>query len=517
MAEEEQPQEQENEASATAVEPAAETEKDEEGTSDEPEKLHQTVEMRDVGPCKKYIKVTIERADIDKLLDKKYTELVGDAQVPGFRPGKAPRRIIERRFKKDVSSQVRGQVLMQSLEQLAEEQDVAPLTAPNIDPAKIEIPDSGPMVYEFEVEVRPQFDLPNYKGLKIRRPVRTFTDADVELEERRIMAPHGSLVPKEGKAELGDYLIADLTTSVGDRALGSNKEVTIRIDPRLLLKDGVADRFGEAVKGAKSGDTRKFDIRLLDSVADPNMRGQTVQATLEIKEVKKMRLPEFTEEFLHPFGVRTPEQLRERVRVLMDRRQEYQQRQSARQQVLAQIAAASTWDLPQDLLQRQARRALNRRAVEMQSAGMPEEEIRGRLRLLQRDILKTTEAELKEHFVLQKIAEVEKLDIDEDDIDDEIERIAVQNDESPRRVRARLEKDDLMEALATEIVERKALDLILDSAEYEDVREDQDEGAVTTVEEQVVPGEMRDPTAEPEAEAKETAGEDKPAEAEKKG
>src|SRR5262249_2175034 len=160
-----------------------------------------------------------ERGDIDKLLDKKYTELVGDAQVPGFRPGKAPRRIIERRYKKDVNSQVRGQVLMQSLEQLAEEQDVAPLTAPNLDPAKIEIPDSGPMIYEFEVEVRPQFDLPNYKGLRIRRPVRTFTDADVELEERRIMAPYGSLVPKDGKAELGDYLIGDLSTRVGDRAL----------------------------------------------------------------------------------------------------------------------------------------------------------------------------------------------------------------------------------------------------------------------------------------------------------
>src|SRR6516165_7283152 len=106
--------------------------------------------------------------------------------------------------------------------------------------------------------------------------------------------------------------------------------------------------------------------------------------------------------------------------------------------------------------------------------------------------------EVNEHFVLQKIAEVEKLDIDEDDLDDEIERLAIQNDESPRRVRARLEKEDLMEALATEIIERKALDLILDSAEYEEVPLDQGAGApVATVETQTVPGEMKDMTTPP--------------------
>ena len=94
----------------------------------------------------------------------------------------------------------------------------------------------------------------------------------------------------------------------------------------------------------------------------------------------------------------------------------------------------------------------------------------------EQDVLQSTALALKEHFVLQKIAEVEKIDVDDDDINDEIERIADQNDESPRRVRARLEKEDLLETLAAEIIERKALDLILDSAEYEDVPLDQEAG-----------------------------------------
>src|SRR5436309_7299122 len=145
----------------------------EEGAEEAPAKLHQTVEIKDVGPCKKHIKVTVDRGDIDQRFDEKFSELVTQERsfVQGFRPGKAPRKLVERFYKQDVQQQVKAEVLMASLEQLAEEQDIAPLAPPDLDPGKIEIPEAGPMVYEFEVEVRPEFKLPDYKGLKLKRPV----------------------------------------------------------------------------------------------------------------------------------------------------------------------------------------------------------------------------------------------------------------------------------------------------------------------------------------------------------
>src|SRR5207244_212756 len=126
-----------------------------------------------------------------------------------------------------------------------------------------------------------------------------------------------------------------------------------------------------------------------------------------------------------------------------------------------------------------------------------EDEIQSRLRMMQQDVVRSTSAALKEHFVLQKIAEDEKLDVNEDDIDAEIDRIAARTDESPRKVRARLEREDMLEALAAELLESKALDLILDSAEYEDVPMTPAEGEapVATTEAQAVPGEVKDPTA----------------------
>jgi len=461
------------------------------------QKLTQTVEMKDVGPCKKHIKVAVERKEIDEQLDKKFSELVKESNIPGFRPGKAPRKVVMRMYRKDVVDQIKGQVLLASLEQLAEEHDIAPLSAPNIDPSKIDIPETGPFVYEFSVEVRPQFNLPDYKGLKLKRPMRTFSEADVEREEKRLLARYGQIIPKDGPVELGDYIIADLTTRFEDKTLGTAKELNVQVEPRLAFKDGVAEHFGEKIVGAKAGEVRVVDVVMSDRVASKELAGKTVQGTFEIKDVKQLRLPELTHEFLHTFGVHSPEQLRESVRTLMDRRLEYEQRQSARDQVIAQIAESSTWELPQDLLVRQARKSLHRKMLEMQEAGMSPQEIEGRIRLMQQDVMESTTKALKEHFVLQKIAETEKIDVSEDEINGEIEQLAIQNGESPRRMRARLEKDDLLDTLAAQIIERKALDLVLESATYEDVQIGDPEKTIGTVEEQAVSGEMKDPTAAP--------------------
>jgi trigger factor len=460
------------------------------------EKLQQTVDISDVGPCKKHIKVTIERSAIDKQLDKKYKELMGESHVPGFRPGKAPRQIVVRKYKKEVLGELKSELLLASLEQLAEDHDVAPLSPPNLNPGTLQIPDQGDFVYEFDVEVRPEFDLPNYKGLNLKRPVRTFADEDVAAEEHRLLSRYGQLIPKDGPVEKGDYVITDLTTRYHDREVGSAKELTLRVDDTVTFRDGVIAHFADKMVGAKAGERREADIQMTAAVAQADLKGQTVTANFEIKDVKKMRLPELTEEFLAPFGVKSAEQLRELLRVSLERRLEYEQRQSARDQVLEQIAASSSWQLPEDLLLRQARKSLGRRVMEMREAGIGEEEIKARERMLQRDVVSSTEKSLKEHFVLQKIAETEKLEIDEDDINAEIERIADQYKESARRVRAQLEKEDMLETLAAQLIERKALDLILDGAVYEDVQVGQ-APTMSAAEAQAVEGEMQDPTAAP--------------------
>ncbi len=482
---------------APPSEPAPATEGGE-GGEQAPSRLPQTVEMRDVGPCKKHIKVTVERGVIDDRLKEKFSDLVKKSNVAGFRPGKAPRKVIEKRFHREVSQDVKNEVLLASLEQLAEEQDIAPLSSPNIDPNNLELPKEGDFVYEFEVEVRPQFDLPEYKGLTLKRPVYDITEEDIVKEQRRLLLPYGQIIPKpEGNAQVGDVLIGDATFKFGEQVISSAQELQLRIEKQLIFKDAMAPRFAEQVAGANAGDTRLVDLTLSSQAADPNLGGKPAQMELKITDVKTIRLPELTHEFLHNFGVHSEEQFRELAESILLRRREYQQRQSAREQVMQHIVATSTWELPHDLLARQARKSLARRAMEMRADGIPEPEIDNRIRLMQQDILKSTALALKEHFVLQKIAEVEKIEVTDDDLEAEVDRIAERSGESPRRVRARLEKEDLVESLAAEMIERKALDLILDSAHYEDVTEgEKSQAELATIEEQTVPGEMRDLEAE---------------------
>ena len=441
-------------------------------TPEEGGKLKQTVEIKDVGPCKKHVKVIVDREQIDERFDEKYTELVqsDQPQVRGFRPGKAPRKLIERQYHASVADEVKTQVLMASLEQLAEEQAISPLSPPELDPYAIEIPKEGPFIYEFDIEVRPEFELPDYKGLTLRRPTHTFTPAEIEAEKKRLLEPYGQLVPKEPPVvALNDYVTADVVISFGGKEINKLEEVRIKVEPQLALSDGVAPDFGSKMVGAKPGDVRDVDIELSQELGAEQLRGRTVQARFHVKDVKTIRQPELTRELLEEaFAVSTPDAFTEFVQTILERRLEYTQRQVARQQVLEKLASGANWDLPQDLLRRQARRTLQRRVMEMKNSGMSEQQIKGRQRLLEQDVLKTTAAALKEHFVLQKIAEVEKIEIEDEDLDREIERIADQSGESFRKVKARMEKEDLMEALATDLLERKALDLILSSATYED-------------------------------------------------
>jgi trigger factor len=465
-------------------------------TAEEPVKLKQAVEIKDIGPCKKHVKVTVDRDQIDQRFDEKFTEIVqsDQPQVRGFRPGKAPRKLIEKQYHDSVADEVKTQVLMASLEQLAEEQAISPLSPPELDPYAIIIPKEGPFVYEFDIEVRPEFDLPDYKGLTLRRPTHTFTPAEVEAEKMRLLEPYGQLIPKEPPVvALNDYITVDLSVYLNGKEINKLEEKRIKVEKQLALSDGIAADFGARMVGAKPEDVRETEIELSQEIGAEQLRGRKLQAKFHIKDVKTVRPPELTRDLLEEaFSVSTPDAFNEFVQMVLERRLEYTQRQVARQQVLEKLASTASWDLPQDLLRRQARKTLQRRYMEMKNSGMSDEQIKGRRRLLEQDVLKATAAALKEHFVLQKIAEVEKIEIEDDDLDREIERIADQSGESFRKVKARLEKEDLMEALATDLLERKALDLILSGATYEDYewRAEEQGSDVATVEGGAVPEEQ---------------------------
>ena len=172
------------------------------------------MQISDVGPCKKHLKVTIPRSDVEK----QFQDSLGDDGQGGHRPrlppGPRPQQLVEKRFRKQVAGQVKSTLLMACLEQLDEDHKLNPISQPELDVEAIELPEDGPMTFEMEVEVRPDFPLPAYKALTLKRPVKTIAEADIDAQVKAFHERYAQLVPKlEGGAEVGDFVTADLTST----------------------------------------------------------------------------------------------------------------------------------------------------------------------------------------------------------------------------------------------------------------------------------------------------------------
>ena len=167
---------------ATAVETAPEEQAEE-------SKLNLTVEVEDIGPCRKHVAVTVSESDIESLRNDSIDEFSEQAEVPGFRIGRVPRSLLKKRFKSELADQVKQKVLLQSLEQMSDDNDIDPINQPDIDIDTLDIPDSGDFRYEFDVEVRPEFDIPDYKGFEIDRPSGDVSDEEFERSRLSSLSP----------------------------------------------------------------------------------------------------------------------------------------------------------------------------------------------------------------------------------------------------------------------------------------------------------------------------------------
>jgi len=450
--------------------PSAEEQTTEVATAEEPEKLDLRVAIEEPSACQRHITVTVGREDIEHYFDKEFTELMSSASVPGFRAGHAPRKLVETRFRKEIQDKIKSELLMDSIAQVTDDEKLSAISEPELDLDAVKLPDEGPMTFEFDLEVRPEFELPQWKGLNVERPTREFTDKDIDEHLKSLLGRYGRLVPHDGPAETGDYLTTHLTFSRGDQVLSEAKEETIRIRPVLSFRDGKIEQFDKLMEGVQAGEVREGAATLSLDAPNVALRGQEVTARFEVVEVKKLELPELDEEFLEKLGdFESEADLRDTVKDNLKRQLEYRRHQQAREQITAALTEAADWELPPEMLQRQSRRELQRAVLELRRSGFSDEEIRAYENELRQNSQASTARALKEHFILERIAEEEEIDVDENDYKNEIALIAAQSGETPRRVRARLEKGGMMDALHNQIIERKVIDRILAEAEFHDV------------------------------------------------
>ena len=448
----------------------------------EQQRLNLTVEIEDVGPCRKHVAVTVPEADIELLRNDSLDEFSGKAEVPGFRIGKVPRGLLEKRFKDELSSQVKQKVLLQSLEQMSEENDIDPINQPDIDVESLDIPETGDFRYEFDVEVRPEFEIPDYTGFVIDRPSGEVTEAELKDFKDQFLDSHSTPRKADRPAKTGDSVLCSILFTHNGKEIRDTEHVSIRLRPTLRFQDAVIEDFDKLMDGVSAGETRSSEVTISLQTSVVEMRGEVVAVKFTVQEVRENVRPELDKEFLDQFNCDTAQDLHEQISEALKRQVEYQQRQTAREQVLEKITESANWELPESLVQQQTENALRREVLEMSQAGFTREQIAARENEIRQNAIENTRNALKEHFVLDRIATKEKIECEQGDVDQELMIMSLQSGEPLRRLRARMVKSGMMDNLEAQLRERKAVDFMLEHASFNSVdRKPSVENTVTAV------------------------------------
>ena len=430
------------------------------------------VNVEDAGTLKKKVTVKIPRDHIDGKFDEMFGELSRTAQVPGFRVGHAPKRLIEKRFAKEVGEDVRNNLIGESIGQALDQAGLRTLGEPDIDLENIELPESGDMDYSFEVEVAPEFELPELKGIAIEKPLLEITDDRIDGTIDQIRQSRSTYDASDGPAAAGDMVVADAIITGEECDAVRRPGTSLRVGPGQV--EGLAlVELGDALTGKKAGDTAELTTKAPEAHPNEQWQGKLLAIELKITEVSARQLPDVDDAFAEAVGFENLAELRQYVSDDLSGRLEYDVRRAMRNQACQYLIDSTEFDLPQGAVARHTERALQRRYISMLQQGTPREQIDEKLTELQADAADQARQELTLTFILGKIAEAEEVDVTEDEINSRIAQMARSYNRRPERLRQELTQDGTIQQVAVSIREEKALDKLLDDAEITEVAPEQ--------------------------------------------
>jgi len=422
------------------------------------------VKVEPLAPCKKRLSITLSREEIKAKMNERYAELEREAQVPGFRPGRAPRRLVEKRFREAVEEETRIKLISESLEKALEEQKLDVLGEPDLDPEKITMPEDGPLVFSLDLEVRPEFELPDYVGIPVAVEQPTVGDADVARALERLRESHGRLeeVPAGGEAKANDIVTGDVAVQVGDHLVLDRQGA--RVPVSAIAIEGVRlEKFGELLAGAKAGETRSARITIDETAEKEDLRGKEAEVRVKVNRIERIVLPDDAA-LLAAADHEDLDALKRTLRRELEGRsdQVYHERQEEAVQdwLLAQVRI----DLPEELAKRHANNLLQRTVTGLQYRGVPVDEVEKRLEEIRGASTERAGRELKLMFILDAIAKKEKVEATDAEVDARVRFMAVQQGRRDDRLREEMEAGGTLANLRSQIRDDKVMRLLLEKA-----------------------------------------------------
>ncbi|MBN1973634.1 MAG: trigger factor [Sedimentisphaerales bacterium] len=440
-------------------------EQTEQSVEEKPE-IPNVVTIEDAGPCKKKVIVEIPHEKIVNATDSQFKELRKDAVVPGFRKGRAPRRLLEKRFGKEANDAIKAKLLADASQSALTDNDLKALGEPNIDFEEIKLPEEGSLKFDFVVEVRPEFELPSLEGIPVSRTKLEVTDEQIESEIEQMQRWAGVWTPrKDEPAELDDQIIAEAILKiegVEEAEKLDNTEIYVRQNG--FVGQIPVEKLDELLTGAKPGETKKTNVEVPKTYYKEEYRGKKVDIEINVKDVKWLKPAELDESLLQRAGVKSEDELREQFHDKLQNRLEAQIRSEMSEQVYQYLDNNINFDLPLDVVAAQAESVLRRQYINLMMRGLQREQIDQQLDKLKAGSEEQAKKQLKTFFIMDKVAEKLDISVTEAEINGYIAQLAMERNQRPEKMREQMEHDGSLTQLELEVRQEKCIAKMLESA-----------------------------------------------------
>ncbi len=411
---------------------------------------------------KREISVEIPAAEVTRETELQIQRYQKSARLPGFRAGHVPASIIRQRFGDGLKNDVVEALVPKYFQKEAEKLGLVPISQPRV--TDLQIHDGEPLRFKASFEVLPEIKVEGYKDLRADHPEIAVTDDEVEQALNNVREQHATFTSVDGRplAE-GDYAQASMDGTPKDASADVAVQ-PVHMDEVLIEIGGknTMPEFTENLRGASAGDERTFDVIYPADSSDKRLAGKTFVYTVKVQAIKQKNLPELNDEFAKELGEFADlNAVRKQIRDNMEAEKRHSAEHEAKNKLVAELVKRNEFEVPESLVERQIDLRLERGLRALAAQGMKMEDLKKmdlpRLRAGQRD---QAVHDVKSSLLLDRIAEMEKIEADEAAIEQEVQALAAQSKQAPAAVRARLTQDGGLDRLRNRIRSEKTLDFL---------------------------------------------------------
>ena len=431
------------------------------------------VQVAETGPCSRSLQIKITPEQVTEHLDQVYASAAQQVQVKGFRPGKVPRKMIEKMHGAAILAEAKGQLLNRYLEEACREHELQPIGRVSVDGADdIEVKVGEGVEFTAQIDVKPTFEVPDAKGVEIPTFEEQATDEDVDNALKEIAHQRRKIQAVEEAVEDGDFVKCDYTFADkdGNEAL---KKTGVQLNTRIPINGVEAEAYSEALVGSKAGDEREMAIVFPENFEKEELRGQEGKINVQLHEVMRVAAPPIDDDLAKSMEFDSMELLREDLRGRISEEKVRLGKQRQEEAALDHLAKEAAITPPPSMVEEQQQSSLNAYAQRLQQEGVGEDEVQKRLEESKDEARQDAERRVQMFFLIEAIAQQQELSVAEAEVQAELEAIAQANSGPEQQltaaqVFAHLREQNRLGELQLSLLERKVRDFLRENGQIVD-------------------------------------------------